>query len=136
LANVVLDVVTDYPVVANVGGKNPRLKLRVMGGATCSPQTTWYNLGTLRFDHWYDLLYEIAWSPGSSAGRISAWVDGTRKVSYRGPTLYSRPDGTTSYTFLDLLNYRLHASWNSTIYFGKVLIGASRASVSRRRAKR
>jgi hypothetical protein len=128
LANVVLNVVTDYPVSTNVG-TNPRLKMRIMGGATCSPQTISYDFGALKLNHWYDVLYQVTWSPGSTTGQVNAWLDGAQVVSYRGPTLYTRPNGTTSYTFLDLVNYRLHASWNSTIYFGRVKIGATQASV-------
>ncbi len=127
LANVILDVVTDYPVTDAVG-QNPRLKMRVMGGATCSPQTNWYDLGSLDLDHWYDVLYQVTWSPSESAGQVNVWLDGTELVAHRGPTLYTRPNGSTSYTFLDLVNYRLHASWNSTIYFGTVKIGASQAA--------
>jgi hypothetical protein len=128
LANVNFDVTTDYPVVAGAIGQHPRLKMRVMGGATCSPQTTWYDLGALKLDHWYDILYEVTWRP-DSGGQVNMWLDGSQLAAYRGPTLYARPDGSVSYTNFDIVNYRLHAPWNSTIYFTDVKIGSSSSSV-------
>jgi hypothetical protein len=126
-ANISFGVTTDSPVVIGGVGKHPRLKVRVMGGATCSPRTSWFDLGRLRPNHWYGLLYRVTWDP--VAGRMDLWVDHRRRVRYRGPTLYTRPDGTTSRTQLDLVNYRLHAPWDSTIYFGRVKIGPTHGSV-------
>src|SRR5262249_12452602 len=122
-------VTTDFPVVTNQVGVNPHLKMRVMGGPTCSPQTTWYDFGPLQLNHWYDILYQVVWTPDSSAGQVNAWVDGAQVAAYRGPTLYLRPNGTVSHTNFEIVNYRLAANWNSTIYFGRELAGPTRASV-------
>ena len=46
------------------------------------------------------------------------------------PTLWQRPDGTTDTPNFEFVNYRPHASVNSTIYFGPVKIGATSASVN------
>lgn len=91
------------------------LWLRVMGGPTCSPSTTWYKLGALQLEHWYDLQYAVAWS--SSAGSLKLSLDGAQLVDYAGPTLYRRPDGASDDTNYELVNYRAHASWDATIYF-------------------
>jgi hypothetical protein len=128
LGNISFDVTTDYPVVNNMVGQNGHLKVRVMGGTTCAPQKTWYDLGPLQYDHWYDVLYQVKWD-ATTSGLFNLWVDGSQKSAYRGPTLYTRPDGSTSYSFLDLTNYRLDANWNSTIYFGTTKIGPTQASV-------
>ncbi len=37
---------------------------------------------------WYDFVYHVKWSSGSD-GYFDAWVNGVKKLSYRGPTLYS-----------------------------------------------
>ena len=36
---------------------------------------------------WYDFVYHIRWSSGSD-GFFDAWVNGAKKLSHRGPTLY------------------------------------------------
>jgi hypothetical protein len=126
-ANIAWDIVTDFPVKPGQIGRHPRLKLRVMGGPTCSPATRWFDFGELRMNRWYDLLYAVAWQPRH--GSVTVWINGVRRVVYRGPTLYVRPNGGISSTNLDLTNYRLHASWSSTIYFSRVLAGPTRASV-------
>ena len=115
-ANISWDVETDGPDVQYQVGLNPRLKLRVMGGPSCSPSTKWYDFGPLQLDHWYDLRYQVKWTP-TSAGFVNVYVDDKLVAAYVGPTLYQRPDGSTSYTNWDLVNYRWHASWNSTIFF-------------------
>jgi hypothetical protein len=128
VGNVAFDVTTDYPVVSGAVGQNAHLKLRLMGGNSCAPQRTWYDLGPLQYDHWYDLVYQVKWDPTTS-GFFNLWLDGSQKSSYSGPTLYTRPDASVSYTWLDLVNYRLHANWNSTIYFGATKIGPTSGSV-------
>jgi hypothetical protein len=126
-ANLAIGVTTDFPVASGVVGRHPLLRLRVMGGPSCSPRQTWFTLGRLKLGHWYDLRYQVRWHAVN--GRVNVWVDNRRLVTYAGPTLYSRPSGATSYTYLELVNYRLHAPWSSTVYFGAVKIGPTRRSV-------
>ena len=52
-----------------------------------------------------------------------------KRTSLHRPTLWQRPDGTTDHVELELNNYRLHASWNATVYYGKLKTGTTRASV-------
>ena len=48
---------------------------------------------------WYDFVYHIRWSSGSD-GFFEAWVDGVKKLSHRGPTLYAGQG-----CYLKLANY-------------------------------
>ncbi len=121
-AEISWDVQTDYPVDQTKVGTNPRLKLRVMGGDTCAPTTTWHDFGPLQLDHWYDLRYEVKWGSTSNA-LVNVYIDGALAWAYSGPTLFQRPDGSYDHTNFELVNYRLHVNWNSTIYFDDVWVG-------------
>jgi hypothetical protein len=94
-----------------------------MAGDTCAPVTRYFYFGPIRYDHWYDVKYQVNWSSGSD-GFVKAYVDGVLLANHTGPTLYRRPDGTTDHTNFELVNYRSHSDWNSTIYFDDVWIGS------------
>ena len=117
-----------FGVWTDSAGNNAHEQLRVMGGPSCTPSMHLYDWGPLQLDHWYNVLYEVKWDP-SSAGFVKLWVDGAPKAAYVGPTLFTRPDGTISYTNEELNNYRSHATWNSTIYYDNFRSGPSAASV-------
>jgi hypothetical protein len=126
-----LGVYTDYPVVNNAVGKNPRLALRLAGGNASSPSTYTCQLpsNSLLYGHWYDALFHFVWSKSSTTGLAEWWLDGTQNCSVHFPTLYTNPDGTQSYNSFGLYNYRLKASWTSRIDYDNVTIGPSRTSV-------
>jgi hypothetical protein len=132
-ANVALTLKTDDPVEpGQVGRKNARMALRIMGGNDCNPQILWVNGPALQWDHWYEMLLHIMWDARKG---ICEWYVGNFDSPYYSnrhiPTLYLRPKGyvSPSYTTLTLPNYRLHAAWNSTIYFGPLAVGSSKISV-------
>lgn len=128
-----LGVYTDYPVVSGDVGKNPRLALRLVGGLSSSPQSESHELplGSLRYDHWYDIVFRIVWGTDTDGtGWIAWWVDGTRWLSKSFPMLQRNPDGTVDRPAFGLYNYRLHdPTHTSEVRFGSVLIGPSAASV-------
>lgn len=132
-ANIALDVRTDDPVQSDVVGKqNVRLAARIMGGDDCAPSIVWVNGPPLVLDHWYEMLLHIKWDP--NAGIFEWYVDNLNTPYYSNlkiPTLYTRPAGyvSPSYTSLTAGNYRLHASWNSTIYLGPLMVGSSWGAV-------
>ena len=117
-----------WDIVTDSSGQNPHLMERTMGGATCSPTTKWFDFGPLQYDHWYDIYYQVRWD-AANTGFVNFYIDGRLAASYSGPTLYLRPDGTTDTTNFDLVNYRGHASWDSTIYFDNAKVGPSQDSV-------
>lgn len=129
--SVALGVYTDYPVVNNAYGKNPRLALRLAGGGCSSPTLRSVELpaNSLQRNHWYDLTFHFVWSTSASAGLAEWWVDGQQLVSTSFPTLYTRPDGSSSVNSFGLYNYRLTANWTESMYYDSVRIGPTLASV-------
>jgi hypothetical protein len=132
-ANIALDVKTDDPVQPGlVGTQNVRLAARIMGGNDCAPIIEWVNGPPLVRDHWYEMLLHIKWSP--SGGIFEWYVDNLNTPYYSNlhiATLFLRPAGyvSPSYTSLTVGNYRMHASWNSTIYLGPLVVGSTGRSV-------
>jgi hypothetical protein len=109
--------------------RGARIGMRIMGGPATSPRTVHVNGPFLRTGHWYDFLAHTVWSPDPSKGYVEWWLDGKRLYSHHVPTLYTRPDGTLSTVYFGEYNYRVHASWNSTIYFDGTRLGPTRSSV-------
>ena len=107
------------------------LVLRLAGGSSSSPtyQSIELPSNSLVRDHWYNLVFHFVWHTDSSIGRAEWWVDGTQVVSTHFPTLYTNPDGRSSYNTCDLVNYHWVAPWTSEVDFDDVAIGPSRASV-------
>src|SRR5262249_900927 len=50
---------------------------------------------------WYDFVYHVRWSSGAD-GFFDAWVNGRKKLSHHGPTIYSGQG-----VYLKLANYHL-----------------------------
>ncbi len=128
--SVALGVYTDYPVVTNAYGKNPRLALRLAGGSCSSPtmQSIQLPSNSLQRGHWYDLMFHFVWSTSSTTGLAEWWVDGSQQVSTHFPTLYSR-NGSSSTNNFGFYNYRLAANWAASIAYDHVRIGSSQSSV-------
>jgi hypothetical protein len=125
-----LGIFTDYPVRSSPG-RNPRIAFRLMGGSVTSPTQHVFALprNSLKRGWWYDILVHFVWSADPSVGLAQLWIDGKRVDSTRFPTLYQHPNGDTSYNAFGLYNYRPKASWDASIYFDRVRIGPTRASV-------
>jgi hypothetical protein len=120
--------VTDY------SGHHPHLMYRVRGGQDCrcdmSRGTDRSDPRRLRRSHWYDVLLHITWSSDPTVGRFVWWLDGRRVALLRRATLWQRPDGVDDHVALELNNYRLHASWDATVYYSQIRVGSTRASVA------
>ncbi|MDP9226829.1 MAG: hypothetical protein M3P18_23900, partial [Actinomycetota bacterium] len=120
--------------VADYTGQVPRLMYRIRGGQDARGSDNYagsdvFARGRLRLNHWYDVLLQIVWSPDPQVGQFAWWLDGGRVASIHRPTLWQRPDGSFDHTNIELNNYRQHASWNATVYYGKIKVGSSRSSV-------
>jgi hypothetical protein len=127
----------EYPELAlyvtNYSGDVPHLMYRVRGGVDGADNFSGTDASVpaqLQLGHWYDILLHVVWSPSATTGLFEWWLDGTKITSLRRPTLWQRPNGTTDHVELELNNYRLHATWNATVYYGKLKVGASQASVA------
>jgi hypothetical protein len=106
-----------------------RLAMRIMGGASRSPQTTWAMGPRLKRNHWYDFLVRTSWSPDPREGFVQWWLDGKRMFSRHAPTLYTRPDGSVSSVYFMQDYYRLHARWTAKIFLDGTRLGSTRESV-------
>jgi hypothetical protein len=126
---------TGLTVVQYSGDPYPYLGLRVDGGLDSCPFDdgsdvwTYDSANPLQYNHWYDIVFHIIWSPSSTTGLFEWWKDGQQMMSRHMGTLWLRPDGSTDHVSLMLNNYRLQASWNSTVYYSKTLVGPTQASV-------
>lgn len=130
--SIYMGIYTKYPVVSNRVGAKPHLALRLAGGHSWSPTYRSHELSArLRYNHWYNLLFHFVWSTTARKGTVEWWVDGRKRLSEHFATLYTNPDGSTSYNSFGIYNYRLDASWNSIAYFADVAIGPTRESVAR-----
>jgi len=132
-ANISLDVKTDdAPQSGVAGARNARMAMRIMGGNDCAPSIVWVDGPQLQWDHWYEILLHIKWDPRRG---IAEWYVDNFSTPYYSelkiPTLFTRPKGyvSPSYTTLTVPNYRLHAPWNSTIYFGPLAVGSTKSAV-------
>jgi hypothetical protein len=56
-------------------------------------------IGQVQKNVWYDFVYHVRWSSGPD-GFLDAWVNGVKKLSHRGPTLYAGQS-----VYLKLANY-------------------------------
>lgn len=109
--------------------RGARIGMRIMGGSATAPRTVHANGPFLRTGHWYGFLAHTVWSPDPTKGLVEWWLDGKRLYSRHLSTLYTRPDGSINTVYFGEYNYRLHASWDSTIFFDGTRLGPTRASV-------
>ena len=75
-------------------------------------------------NQWYDFVYHVKWSSGSD-GFMHAWVNGQKKLTHFGPTLYA---GMGCY--LKLANYHDPFGKASSVIHDRVRRGSSAADVS------
>jgi hypothetical protein len=71
------------------------------GGARSGDGRFGATLGPLRRNVWYDFVYHVRWS-AQSDGFFEAWINGEKKLSHRGPTLYAGQG-----VYLKLANYHV-----------------------------
>jgi hypothetical protein len=76
------------------------LVLRGYGGTPSGGQYG-ATIGTITKNVWYDFVYHVKWSSGAD-GYFDAWVNGVKKLSHRGPTLYAGQG-----CYLKLANYHV-----------------------------
>lgn len=124
-SEVTFDVLTDYPVTV-LPGLNPRLRMRLAYGIESGPSFVYKESPPLQLDHWYDFLLHERLHPLS--GTLEWFLDGQLMYSNLNvPTLFTHADGTVSQVSLTVANYRLHATWPSTILVGPLCIAKTKA---------
>ena len=122
---------SSYAGVWNNGNGTARLLLRVVGGDPGHPTWRWIeDPELLQYDHWYEVLVRMKWSPDPAIGYVEWWVDGERKFSGNFPTLYEEVNGCLSGVLFETGHYRKTATWTDTLYWDGVTVGPTRSSVA------
>ncbi|HEX5650381.1 MAG TPA: heparin lyase I family protein [Steroidobacteraceae bacterium] len=75
------------PVTAISPDRPVGLNFQINHGDQASPTQVTYPIGPVVRNRWYHFVYHVKWTSGAG-GHFDAWVNGMRKMSYRGPTLY------------------------------------------------
>ncbi|HJR70087.1 MAG TPA: heparin lyase I family protein [Gammaproteobacteria bacterium] len=94
----------DWQANFHVLNRNGILTFQGYGGVTESNQPVnpfSAPIGPIQKNVWYDFVYHVKWSSGSD-GYFDAWVNGVKKLSHRGPTLYAGQG-----VYLKLANYHV-----------------------------
>lgn len=108
-----------HVMLGGTGNENGDMQFLGYGGAQDQGRYR-ATIGKPQKNVWYDFVYHVKWSSGSD-GFFDAWVNGQRKLSHRGPTLYVGQDA-----YLKLANY--HTPINhpnpgpaSTVYHSDIM---------------
>ena len=113
------------PVTAIASDRPTGLGFQVAHGSQARPTVERFAIGPVTRNVWHDFVYHIKWS-SKSDGFITAWVNGARRMEYRGPTLYPGQG-----CYLKLANYHTAFGRPSSVIHGRVIRGTSAAAVSR-----
>ena len=118
------------------GTVGPQIFMRIWAGQDNtsenpkqSPPLYVYTKVPLLANHWYDFLVRVVWSPDPNVGVVEWWLDGNLVFSQHHATLWQRPDGSVDVVNFELNNYRVHANWDSTVFYSRTKLGATRTSV-------
>jgi hypothetical protein len=88
----------------HVLNRNGNLTFQGYGGVTAGNEPVnpfSATIGPIQKNVWYDFVYHVRWSSGPD-GFFDAWVNGQKKLSHRGPTLYAGQG-----VYLKLANYHV-----------------------------
>jgi len=100
------------------------LRFRGYGGANNGDGEFIAPVGPVVRNTWFDFVYHVRWSSGAD-GFFSAWVNGVKKLSHQGPTLYAGQG-----VYLKPANYHSAFGQPSSVIHDRVIRGSSPADVS------
>jgi hypothetical protein len=116
--------ISAMPASAIASDRPTGLNFQVASGSQAKPTTYHAPIGPVVRNVWYHFVYHLKWSPGAD-GFITAWVNGARKMEYRGPTLYAGQG-----CYLKLANYHSAFGKASAVVHARVLRGTTAEAVS------
>lgn len=116
-ANLHTEVVTLSPDPNNplLNPYPPILRFRGYGGEKSGEGEFTAPIGPVVKNTWYDFAYHVKWSTGRD-GYFDAWVNGVKKLSHKGPTLYVGQG-----CYLKLANYHVPYWQASSVIHGRVI---------------
>ena len=139
-SNACEDAELSLTVVQYVGDRHPYLALRILGGQDGCPLRAddGYTTGDIRSATTTGMTcYSMSCGLRTRAlGSWDGWLDGRSMFREHIADLWRRPDGSTDDAEFELNNYRLHAAYDSTVYYGQASrthasVGALRGSTQR-----
>ena len=115
---------------AGSGGANPKWYIQLSGGPVSGHS---YTLITdsgpdVAVNQWYDLLWEIKFHPDPAIGYFRLWINGVSKANVTRGTLLTS-GGVVDYCSFGLYLYRLPVVTEGLVYFDKMAMGPTRASI-------
>jgi len=116
-ANFHAEVVTLSPDPNNplLNPDPPILRFRGYGGEKSGDGEFAAPIGPVVKNAWYEFVYHVQWSSGPD-GYFEAWVNGVKKLSHKGPTLYAGQG-----CYLKLANYHVPYRQASSVIHGHVI---------------
>ncbi|HUF82946.1 MAG TPA: heparin lyase I family protein [Burkholderiales bacterium] len=112
------------PVTAISSDRPTGLNFQINHGTQSRPTQVTYPIGPVVRNQWYHFVYHVQWSSAAD-GYFDAWVNGVKKMSYRGPTLY---EGQGCY--FKLANYHSAFGQPSSVIHARVVRGSTAGAVS------
>jgi len=116
--------VTAMPATATSPDRPTGLWFRGFGGVKSGDGEFAAPIGPIVRNVWYDFVYHVRWSSGAD-GFFDAWVNGEKKMSHRGPTLYAGQG-----CYLKLANYHTAFGQPSSVIHARVIRGTTAQAVS------
>jgi len=116
--------VNAMPVTAISSDRPTGLSFQIAHGNRTKP--TLYNapIGPVVRNVWYNFVYHVKWT-SQTDGFFDAWVNGVRKMVYRGPTLYPGQG-----CYFKLANYHSAFGKPTSVVHARVIRGVTSLAVS------
>lgn len=116
--------VTAMPATAISPDRPIGLNFQIHHGDQRSPIRYDAPIGPVEKNVWYRFVYHVKWTSDTD-GYFDAWVNGKRKMAYRGPTLYLGQG-----CYLKLANYHTAFGERSSVIHARVIRGGSARAVT------
>jgi chitodextrinase len=113
-----------YPLTALSIDRPTGLGFQVAYGDQFNPTKYYVAVGPIVRNVWYDFVYHVKWSSGAD-GYFDAWVNGVKKMSYRGPTLYAGQG-----CYLKLANYHAAFGQAQSVIHSRIIRGTTADAVA------
>ncbi len=116
--------VNAMPATALSSDRPTGLGFQIAYGKQDRPTLYTAPIGPVVRNVWYHFVYHVRWS-AQDDGFFDAWVNGTRKMNYRGPTLYPGQG-----CYLKLANYHTAFGKPTSVIHARVIRGITPRAVS------
>jgi hypothetical protein len=116
--------VNAMPATAFSPDRPTGLGFQIAYGDQRRPSLYYAPIGPLVKKEWYHFVYHVQWSSAAD-GFFDAWVNGVKKMAYRGPTLYPGQG-----CYFKLANYHSAFGKPTSVIHARVIRGATPRAVA------